>query len=498
MDTETTIQQWVFTPESISPCFIRDIFNMKKENSVAREQDYFWLGRVPCRSVSIVGLLVGLQIVEPRLTDSGKLTTGQIIYTVDDGTAVIDCLYRVAPSSPVKSNGKPVAPPPLKPVAWVGSQVVLTGRVEPRHDSRRLVVQHINRCISANEEHEHWRHVRALHESSYSSLEPFVVPAPQAAVTHEPQTPSNSRISVVSSPSKSPQKSQQAPLKYRHPARLRSPELTGNTFRIYVHHFMANACVMLENEVDPEDTLRPKQARPSKDEHCAMRGFTMSYLRRVPDLALLARRVVIAETKRRAREQRKKDKESSQNTRPKSGSPVKLPAVKAPEPTSLKMKRLFKWALVQLLKQGSVVIWDGPTASYSSIESDTNTPGFSLPWKADVSSSSMGNSTVASSISEIFPDDEDDGNLSDPDPKEEAYVPLTTEYLALEVEKTLFAVLEHRRRSRGLSDISESTILTTLKRDDRWQRVSVTSVHEALEFLRDDGRAKENSDRWTI
>ena len=151
--------------------------------------EYFWLGRIPCRTVRIVGLVVGVQVWEKRT-----------VYTLDDGTAVVDCALAHAqarpqppspakPKSPVKSATSsraptkgmkssyadylpsarrvplsssmgsssvassssatssrrivPELPPAPKPVARVGQCARVVGRVVVRHDTRIVLVDEI-------------------------------------------------------------------------------------------------------------------------------------------------------------------------------------------------------------------------------------------------------------------------------------------------------------------------------------------------------------------
>lgn len=191
--------------------------------------EFFWLGRIPCRTVRLVGLVVGVQVWEKRT-----------VYTIDDGTAVIDCAHahaQIVPPSPVKPRAKEVAPsghrskatgpsfgdylppprattsvsaaaarrtvleppPPPKPVARVGQSVRVVGRVISRYDSRMLLVDDIckkrsyasysrpltissfsARCTSFNDEPAHWLAVSELHRTTYHPKEklPLFVPPP--------------------------------------------------------------------------------------------------------------------------------------------------------------------------------------------------------------------------------------------------------------------------------------------------------------------------------
>lgn len=137
-----------------------------------------------------------------------------------------------------------------------------------------------------------------------------------------------------------------------------------------------------EDEVD-EPTPRPRpsardESRDNEwDEDNPMLGFTLSHLRRVPELALLAARVVRAEARKRDKADREKLRGSSHPRVPSSGSASTGPTgsksgdvpTAAPrtgtangmsvDPPRKKMKRLFSWAIVKLYEEGSIVLWDG-------------------------------------------------------------------------------------------------------------------------------------------
>ena len=96
-------------------------------------------------------------------------------------------------------------------------------------------------------------------------------------------------------------------------------------------------------------------------------GFTLSYLRRVPKLAVLAQRVVRAEARRREKAARG----ASQRQASASGGAGKDAGKdagagkgkgKAVEASKVgvrpKMKRLFIWAILKLYEEGSIVLWD--------------------------------------------------------------------------------------------------------------------------------------------
>ena len=190
--TPTELYRWTFTKAAIAACFVRDVFEMKANGyrgtqamnpwvtqsssmRIYQDMEFFWLGRIPCRTVRLIGLLVGITVWDRRT-----------VYTIDDGTAVLDCAFahaQAVPPSPVKPKRKAPAsaddgakrngpscsnyllparkatttaasappsrlepPPPPKPVARVGQSVRVVGRVVSRHDTRILLVDEICRC----------------------------------------------------------------------------------------------------------------------------------------------------------------------------------------------------------------------------------------------------------------------------------------------------------------------------------------------------------------
>ncbi|KAG6899257.1 hypothetical protein C0993_011889 [Termitomyces sp. T159_Od127] len=354
-----------------------------------------------------------------------------------------------------KLKALPVLP---KPIARVGNSVLVTGRVIKKYETREIVVDSIEK-VSQNDEIRHWTLVHQLHVEHYSLSTPFEIPAPNSSSSSYevspnavPTTPvkhmtarrrdftaieastcgttiAMSRVmnsptstqttprtvrtispssSLVSSPAKST--AAQSPQKLRHPSRLHSRDLNGNTFRIYVKHYMDNMTYVDpksqgDSELDvsfisdcPTTPTKPslrsatdatpranKTPRPcllplsnhgqfpsqcsfdGKD-HSMMRGFTISYLRRVPELADMAKRVVKAVTRRRLREERQKMREvaasrSGKSTQAKSSTASRsnTASVQVEEENGPRIKRLFQVTIVQLLKEGSVVLWDGPT-----------------------------------------------------------------------------------------------------------------------------------------
>lgn len=227
-------------------------------------------------------------------------------------------------------------------------------------------------------------------------------------------------------------------------------------------------------------------------------AFTLSHLRRVPELAVLARRVVNEEARRRAREERER------NAAPQARSSSSSKAAstfsgreRPPEPRAKKMKRLFQFALRQLYDEGSIVLWDGPVLPLPS-----PAPPLTALWRADAS--------TASAMSAADADADDPGEMSDPSPTEEAYLPLTPAVLAAIVERAIRGWIaaaaarrqqqQHRGRGLGVDPSAPlaplapppgptpAEIAAWLHRDARWARVGEWAVKDALEWGRAEGR----------
>jgi len=231
----------------------------------------------------------------------------------------------------------------------------------------------------------------------------------------------------------------------------------------------------------------------------------------------MARRVVKAETKRRAREEYKLNatKQQPQAKKPAmsslSSNAQNITSQKPDEPVAPKMKRLFQWAIVKLYEEGSVVLWDGAVRPLPSHNEGREISGL---WKvnsmagADSTMFSSMSGTTSRTTSRIENEVEDDGNISDPptNGEEEAYISLTPAHLAPHVEKAI-STLMARSRSTAVhahnhtNKISDRThklpkpapppgptkeeITTFLRRvDGRWARVGEWVVDDALEVLR--------------
>ncbi|TRM61726.1 hypothetical protein BD626DRAFT_459265 [Schizophyllum amplum] len=532
--THEEIWKWTLTADAVAPCYVKDVFKLEANDK--QNGDFFWLGGIPCRTVKLMGMLVGVQAYEKR-----------IVYSVDDGTAVIDCVDRQPAMQAPKLSVLALEP---LPIAGVGATVAVVGNVLPRQE-RQISVNSIQRCKQANEEPLHWLAVRELHRSSYSSSTPFTIPQTDtftpSQVPSRPQTPASvASTSVAPSPTKSiassaqssPVKSLiQSPVKLRRPSRLHTRDLTENTFRVYLKHFMDNA-PPLSDASDSRDSgpfstptkrrrgedldLTPRPSRLASIENTPRRhqqhktqasdshptGFTLSYLRRVPELRDLAKRTVKAEAKRRARAANEEARTSTQNSNTDS-RPAKYTRPRTStkdEPTSRRMKRLFQWALTALLNDGYIILWDGPARSCSSADIVADT---SCLWRSSGTTQGTANTTAgtvditASTLASTsaLPATTDD-ELSDPDEREEAYTPLEPVILARAVEDAVAKLIARKRRAGAESHLlstSKESIIALMQRDDRWRYLHGWQVEQALEVLVDEDVVYERtSARWSL
>lgn len=229
-----------------------------------------------------------------------------------------------------------------------------------------------------------------------------------------------------------------------------------------------------------------------------MSGFTISHLRRVPELALMASKLY-----KRVRDEQKQ-------------------AGNAPtEPARKKTKRLFELTVNDLRLKGSIIPWDGtvyplpdPRADYSDTlwrigSSSRSTASGNM---SSVSTSSAA-SPAASRLKRRRNDVEELQQLSDPSSDEDSFVPLRVHYLARQVEATVGAIaaslqnagagsrLEKQRQANA--GMSVERITRALKNiDDRWRAMSEYSIREALQWLEEEGRARrvsmDNGGRWVL
>ncbi|KAI9513232.1 hypothetical protein F5148DRAFT_1157141 [Russula earlei] len=584
--TREQLISWLMSKDAIAFCFIKDVLSLSESEHGGFP--YCLLGRIPCRSVSLVAIVVGTAAYERR-----------IVYTLDDGTGTIECAFRLDENKPEsKASEKQVVtavgrvstekftnlPSPTSRLIPVGSVVNVQGRVRVKQNSRDIYGESIERCKGMREELEHWRRVISLHKNHYFLPERFVIPSSPSttgisapdllstpksakATTFTPNTPSTASSSSTSSPVRSSE-DPSLPQRLRHPSRLHSRDVTGNTFRIYVKHFMDNLRYLnvgpkpceddltsdpdsIATAIDKAPATPTKKRRTSDDERTprlpcrasnlttpraracptlhlpgrerrdekeAVIGCTLSFLLRVPELATLASRVVQAEARRRE-EAGQSQPGAAASVSSSAGKHRTLPS--SAGASAPKVERLFSWAIRKLYQDGSIILWDGPALSVLE-------PHEALDSSALYRSSQLNNDGRSNAVSARFastrgtqPTADYIEDLSDPPSDEEAYAPLSTAYLAAQVEDAIRSLTAprtartggtentylgpaiSRRRLLPLPGPTKEDIMVHIKRrDDRWKRINGWAVQEALEWLRDNGRAwsvsEDGGGRWEL
>ena len=292
----------------------------------------------------------------------------------------------------------------------------------------------------------------------------------------------------------------------RHPSRLRTRDLTENTFRIYVKHFMDNLRYLnfvprsrdsdLEDSdadsiaaavdqtprtptkkrraapgdertprllsrgdsglITPRPRPRPRSAsgydrdgRGDDDDGSIVFGCTLSFLLRVPELANLACRVVKAEVRRRERTRQSQSQSGATSSLDSSSREQHRAVASSTEGSLPKVKRLFFWAIRRLYQDGSIIIWDGPTLP---VPEPHMAPDSSVLYRSThLDNVSSGRSRPRSRHGGTQLADESMEDLSDPPSDEEAYATLSTAYLATQVEQAIrsLTALQTRRRTKN-------------------------------------------------
>lgn len=249
-------------------------------------------------------------------------------------------------------------------------------------------------------------------------------------------------------------------------------------------------------------------------------GFTLSYLRRVPELAVLGRRVVNADAHRRAKEERKKAKSqgahSQSQNKSASAKSSRSPTDPPPGPA---VKQLFKRAIRTLFSEGDIVLWSGPVRPLPTPVLGPTFPSSSILWKANTSTSSSTSASMSRTSSSFPSYDEWDEEepLSDPTPDEEAYVPLTPAYFSRVLESTIRTIMAEAAQARtaassaptkgrpaslidrlraqekasagaAVGPTKEELLAWLRNSDERWARVGEWTVEEALLWGKNEGR----------
>lgn len=244
-----------------------------------------------------------------------------------------------------------------------------------------------------------------------------------------------------------------------------------------------------ENRTTPVSFVQKTRKRRKIDPEVGIRGLTMSYLRRVPELRLLAERIIAAEDKRKRQEARRAREEAKSRGAP---IPPKTEDKESGTDARERTKRLFRQAIVKLCEEGSIVLWDGPCRVWGA-EQDSGSRLWHTNATVDTRDSSI---AVSSTVGNSNMEDSQDHEISEPDPKEESYVSLTPALLGKYVEKAIEEIWSRKEKvrecgQRGAKGPTLPEILTRLKVDGRWRRIGECAVVEGLQWLKDEERVWE-------
>lgn len=252
----------------------------------------------------------------------------------------------------------------------------------------------------------------------------------------------------------------------------------------------------------------PCQHSDTRHEHTTD-AFTLSYLRRVPELAELAKRIARNNRKRKARDEKEKEKlKRTSSPRRSTRTSTKVDTKAA----DMKMaKRLFITTLRLLYDEGSIVFsdghgnrkWDAEEAGWLQDREDEI-------WKVrteDDTRANITHTTVGSTFITSMTIDNgtrqthvDDPELSEPDADEERYIPVTPPILVQPILGAIRSVVLRKGKiAQGGATAAE--VLETLRGrvDERWARISDWAIENALEMMAEDEVVwKSAQGRWTV
>lgn len=375
------------------------------------------------------------------------------------------------------------------------------------------------------EEVHHWNTVIGLHKFKYS--QPFVLPESQiyapipstphkiptvvpedsttpkdARHTQEPGTPQAIQLSPESvrsfasvNPVDTSLDSRIARL--RHPSRLKRQDLTLLQFRLYIKYFMdmvyplggtgsrSSSGTPINGSPakrSPKDIRGPRAADINLEEDGENPGFTLAYLRRVPELRSLAARVAQAERRRVA-----KEKENRHSSNKKGEPQTKI----------VDIKRLFRSAVASLLQDGALAPHEGRARKWNEREAEMieSLRMWKVKHTEDLTqdrSKTLGTIDEAATITDL----EGNAGFSDEEENEECFVPVSADLLARPVLAALKRAATRqntdsiKKRQAKIVGISEEKILDTLRdMNDRWQRVG--NIDHVLRRLVEEGEVWE-------
>jgi len=238
-------------------------------------------------------------------------------------------------------------------------------------------------------------------------------------------------------------------------------------------------------------------------------AFTLHYLRQVPELAQLARRIARHKRRRKVRDEKEKGDVNVSSSPRRFARPSTKVDTKAAD--AKMAKRLFIMTLQLLYDEGSIVFSDGRSnRKWDAEEAEWLQAREEKIWKVQRGDDTCMNitHTTAGASSTAWttvgngtrPPNVDDPELSEPDADEEAYIPVTPRILVQPILDAIRSVvLQKGKIAQGGATAAEVLERLRGRGDARWARISEWAIQNALEIMAEDEVVwKSARGRWTV
>ena len=273
-------------------------------------------------------------------------------------------------------------------------------------------------------------------------------------------------------------------------------DLTPVRFRYYLKHYLdfaepyhAGSCLSCPPNELPSSRNQYKEPIDC-NEHFF--GFTLSYLRRVPALAEMALAVVHAERIRRGNgaltsQGKSQSSLASSLASTSSARSTSQRNQNSSEPSSAKAKRLFIKTIRDLHNEGSIIIWCGRIRPYSHVLHENNKHCFGRQSQT-LGEDAPGSSSIPSYPStsqSSFQREEDEGELTEPEDEEEAYLSVRPETIAPLITAAIDKIQARKQGNRKLygRPTAEDILKFLRATDGRWQNLGIWAIKETLKKM---------------
>lgn len=247
------------------------------------------------------------------------------------------------------------------------------------------------------------------------------------------------------------------------------------------------------------------------------KGFTLSYLVRVPTLRTLALRILEAARKATEKAARQASAKSQATAIPPSAAKA---GKQGTESAEKKCERLFRECIREKFTDGGLVLWDpsllGPTTTTRLANSDddfmirkwdsTGEEHSKIAFCERDYGGGRGMWKLKSGMALPYMDPIDNDDLLPPNPSEEAFIPVTSILLRLPIVTAIDKYNSTRRTvpsnrptpatsvhasfsyARTKPGVTEDDILAQMcKADSRWDHLSVMQIQAALQEMEEEG-----------